>query len=122
MPSNTEKNQRIAKNTIFLYLRSFVVLLVSLYTSRVVLATLGVDDFGIYNVVGGMVAMLSCISGALSGSISRFITFELGRGEKHRLNTVFSTSVLIQLMLAGIFVSLIITGGCWFEFEDEHPC
>jgi len=114
MPSNAEKNQRIAKNTFFLYLRSFVVLLISLYTSRVVLATLGVDDFGIYNVVGGVVAMLSCISGALSGAISRFITFELGRGEKHRLNTVFSTSVLIQLMLAGILVSLVITGGGWF--------
>jgi O-antigen/teichoic acid export membrane protein len=114
MSSNIEKNRRIAKNTLFLYFRSFVVLLVSLYTSRVVLATLGVDDFGIYNVVGGVVAMLSCVSGALSGAISRFITFELGRGDKHRLNIVFSTSVLIQLMLAGVLVLLGITGGGWF--------
>nr|WP_320016126.1 lipopolysaccharide biosynthesis protein [uncultured Desulfobacter sp.] len=114
MSLNAEKNRRIAKNTIFLYLRSIVVLLVSLYTSRIVLATLGVDDYGIYNVVGGVVAMFSCISGALSGAISRFITFELGRGDKHRLSTVFSTSVLIQLMIAGILVSLVLTGGGWF--------
>lgn len=114
MPSNSEKSRRIAKNTFFLYLRSLVVLLISLYTSRVVLASLGVDDYGIYNVVGGVVAMFSSIAGALSGAISRFITFELGCGDKHRLNTVFSTSVLIQLMLAGILVSLIILGGGWF--------
>lgn len=114
MSSNAEKNGRIAKNTVFLYFRSIVVLLISLYTSRVVLATLGVDDFGIYNVVGGVVAMFSSISGALSGAISRFITYELGRGDKYRLITVFSTSVLIQLMLAGILVSLVITGGGWF--------
>lgn len=114
MSSNVEKNRRIAKNTIFLYLRSIVVLLISLYTSRVVLETLGVDDYGIYNVVGGVVTMFSCISGALSGAISRFITFELGRGDKHRLNTVFSTSVLIQIILAGILVSIVLTGGGWF--------
>ena len=79
-----------------------------------VLATLGVNDYGIYNIVGGVVAIFSCISGALSGATSRFITFELGRGDKHRLNTVFSTSVLIQLMLAVILVSLVLAGGGWF--------
>ncbi|WP_338667630.1 lipopolysaccharide biosynthesis protein [Pseudodesulfovibrio methanolicus] len=114
MSSNAGNSSRIAKNTIFLYLRSIVTLLVSLYTSRVVLATLGVDDFGIFNVVGGVVGMFASISGALSGAISRFLTFELGRGDKHRLNTVFSTSVLIQLILAAILVSLVLVGGGWF--------
>lgn len=114
MSSPSEKNRRIAKNTVFLYLRSIVILLVSLYTSRVVLAALGVEDYGIYNVVGGVVAMFSCISGALSGAISRFITFELGRGDKERLNAVFSSSVQIQAILALILVALVLVGGGWF--------
>ena len=114
MPSNSEKNTRIAKNTLVLYLRSILVLIVSLYTSRVVLATLGVEDYGIYYVVGGVVAVFSSISGSLSGAISRFLTFELGRGDESRLKTVFSTSVQIQVILALVIVALILTGGTWF--------
>lgn len=114
MASTAEKNNRIAKNTLVLYLRSVVVLLITLYTSRVVLATLGVDDYGIYFVVGGVVAVFSSISGSLTGAISRFITFELGRGDKDRLNTVFSTSIQIQAILALVIVALILAGGGWF--------
>ena len=89
MSSNSKKNSRIAKNALFLYLRSIVVLLIALYTTRVVLATLGVEDYGIYYVVGGVVAIFSSISSSMTGAISRFLTFELGREDKSRLKTVF---------------------------------
>jgi len=72
---NVINNQRIAKNTFLLYLRTIFVLAVSLYTSRLVLKVLGVDDYGIYQVVGGMVTMFGILSNALSAAISRFITF-----------------------------------------------
>lgn len=109
-----ENNKRIAKNTLLLYLRMLFMMLVSLYTSRVILNALGVEDFGIYNVVGGVVAMFSVISGSLSGSISRFITYELGRGDKSKLNKIFSASVTIQLLLSLIIVILIESVGVWF--------
>lgn len=78
MSQVTDNNKRIAKNTLLLYVRMLFMMIVSLYTSRVILNALGVEDFGIYNVVGGVVAMFSVISGSLSTAISRFITFELG--------------------------------------------
>ena len=81
MPNTSANNKRIAKNTLLLYFRTLFIMLVTLYTSRVVLNTLGVTDYGIYNVVGGVVAMFSVISGSLSSSISRFITYELGHGD-----------------------------------------
>ena len=74
MSQATDNNKRIAKNTLLLYIRMLFMMIVSLYTSRVILDALGVEDFGIYNVVGGVVAMFSVISGSLSASISRFIT------------------------------------------------
>ena len=97
MMTTTEQqnNKRIVKNTFFLYIRTLFVMAVSLFTSRVVLQTLGVDDFGIYNVVGGFVAMFSVVTGALSTSISRFLTFELGKGDVERLKVIFSTSLNI---------------------------
>lgn len=113
MSSNSKKNSRIAKNALFLYLRSIVVLLIALYTTRVVLATLGVEDYGIYYVVGGVVAIFSSISSSMTGAISRFLTFELGREDKSRLKTVFSTGVQIQVILALIIVSLILSVGAW---------
>ena len=82
MSQATDNNKRIAKNTLLLYIRMLFMMIVSLYTSRVILDALGVEDFGIYNVVGGVVAMFSVISGSLSASISRFITFELGKGDR----------------------------------------
>lgn len=87
---------------------------VSLYTSRVVLNALGVEDFGIYNVVGGVVAMFSVLSGSLSAAISRFITYELGKGNQENLNKIFSSAVTIQLGLAGIIILLAETIGIWF--------
>lgn len=91
-----------------------VTMLISLYTSRVVLETLGVEDFGIYNVVGGVVAMFSMLSGSLSAAISRFMTFELGKGDGEKLHRVFCSSVNIQLILSAIILVLSETVGLWF--------
>ena len=91
---NVINNQRIAKNTFLLYLRTIFVLAVSLYTSRLVLKVLGVDDYGIYQVVGGMVTMFGILSNALSAAISRFITFELGSGKAERLKRLSSQRLL----------------------------
>ena len=85
-----------------------------MYTSRVVLGSLGVEDYGIYNVVGGVVAMFSMLSGSLSAAISRFITFELGTGNKEKLKRVFSSSVTIQMGLSAIVLVLAETVGLWF--------
>lgn len=87
---------------------------VSLYTSRVVLNALGVEDFGIYNVVGGVVMMFTIISASLSSSISRFITYELGKGDTSKLRKIFSASLTIQLLLSLIIVILIESFGVWF--------
>ncbi len=113
-PSHAENTKRIAKNTLMLYVRMLFSMLVSLYTSRVVLNTLGVEDYGIYNVVGGFVAMFSIISNSLSASVSRFLTFELGRGDMQRLKEIFSTSLMIHLALAGIVFILAESIGIWF--------
>lgn len=112
--TSTVKNTRIAKNTILLYFRTMLTMVISLYTSRVVLQTLGVNDYGIYNVVGGFVAMFSIISGSLTSSISRFLTFELGRGEKERLAKIFTTSITIQLVLALLIVLVGEVFGYWY--------
>jgi O-antigen/teichoic acid export membrane protein len=97
-----------------LYVRMLVLMLVGLYTSRVVLEALGEDDMGIYSVVGGVVAMFTIISGALNSAVSRFITFEMGKGEKAQLNKVYSTAVTIQLILGAIVVILAEPIGIWF--------
>lgn len=117
LPMVTEEqqnNKRIAKNTLLLYFRMLVTMAVSLYTSRVVLQSLGVEDFGIYNVVGGVVAMFSMLSGSLSSAISRFITFVLGKNDLHMLERVFSSAVTIQIFLALIVFFLAETVGIWF--------
>lgn len=111
---HAENTKRIAKNTLMLYVRMLFSMLVSLYTSRVVLQALGVEDYGIYNVVGGFVAMFSLISSSLSSAVSRFITFELGRGDLQRLRDTFSTSLLIHFSLAAVVLVLAETVGVWF--------
>ena len=114
MIQSSENNKRIAKNTLLLYFRMLLLMVVSLYTSRVVLNALGVEDFGIYNVVGGVVAMFTVISGSLSAAISRFITFELGKGDGEGLKNTFSAAVTIQLLLSLVIVLLIESVGVWF--------
>jgi O-antigen/teichoic acid export membrane protein len=114
MQNQSANTKRIAKNTMMLYVRMLFGMLVSLYTSRVVLSTLGVEDFGIQGAVGGFVAMFSLISSSLSSSVSRFLTFELGKGDKESLKQVFSTSLLIHIALAIIVFLCIETFGVWF--------
>lgn len=114
MSDISANNKRIAKNTLVLYVRMLFSMLVSLYTSRVILQTLGVEDYGIYNVVGGVVSMFSVLSGSLSAAIGRFITFELGKGDIEKLKKVYSSSVTIQVCLALIVVALAEIIGVWF--------
>lgn len=117
MSDISENNKRIAKNTLLLYFRMLLTMAISLYTSRVVLHVLGIEDFGIYNVVGGVVAMFSVISGSLSAAISRFITYELGKGDKEKLVRIFSSSVTIQLGLGLVIIILAEVIGVWFLNE-----
>lgn len=114
MSNNSEANKRIAKNTMLLYIRMGVMMLISFFTARITLNALGVTDYGINNVVGGLVSMFSLISSSLSSSVSRFMTFGLGKGDKKELNTIFSTSVNIHIILAVIVVIAIETIGIWF--------
>lgn len=114
MSDTVQNNKRIAKNTILLYIRMLFIMIISLFTSRINLQSLGVEDFGIYNVVGGVVAMFSVFSGSLATAISRFITFELGKNNKDRLNKVFSTAVSIQILLAVFIIFIAEIAGVWF--------
>lgn len=110
-------SKRVAKNTVILYVRMVFMMLISLYTSRVILATLGVEDFGVYNVVGGMVSMFGILSASLSTAISRFITFSLGKGDKKELQRIFSTAIIIEVGLA-ILIGLLIEGiGVWYLYN-----
>lgn len=102
-----------------LYGRMFLMMLIGLYTSRVVLNALGVEDYGIYNVVGGLVTMFSMLSGSLSAAISRFITYELGKENQDKLSRIFSASVTIQLLLSLIIVILAELIGVWFLNEKN---
>ena len=97
-----------------LYVRMLFLMLVSLYTSRVVLGALGEEDYGIYNVIGGVVAMFTVISGALSSAVTRFITFGLARGDREELGRIYSTAVTVQLAIAAAVVLLAEPSGLWF--------
>lgn len=112
-----ENNKRIAKNTILLYIRMGMSLLVSLYTSRVILNTLGIDDFGIYNVVGGIVAMVGFLNASMSGATSRFLTFELGKGDFQRLKDTFSSAFIIHVGIALLVFIFAETIGLWFLYN-----
>ena len=107
-------NKRIAKNTIFLYIRMLVLMLVSLYTSRVVLAALGVEDYGIYNVVGGIVVLFTFINNAMVTSTQRYLNYELGRNDFLLAKKVFSISLNIHVLIALIILLLSETIGLWF--------
>lgn len=112
-----QNNKRIAKNTLFLYFRTLLVMAISLYTSRVILSALGVEDYGVYNVVGGAIAMFGVVSSALSAAISRFVTFELGKNDLDRLRKVFSTSVNIQIIISIAIVVVAESVGLWFLYN-----
>lgn len=107
-------NKTIAKNTLFLYFRMMFTMVVSLYTSRVILQKLGVEDYGIYQAVGGIVGFLSFINGALSTGSSRFLTYALGEGNMEKLKKTFSTTLNVHILLAILVVIVAETVGLWF--------
>ena len=110
----THDTKRIAKNTFFMYIRMFVMMLVSLYTSRVILNVLGVEDYGTYNVVGGVVSMFTLLTASMSASISRYLTFSLGKSDYETLRRVFSVSVEVQIAMAVVIVLAVEAVGVWF--------
>ena len=115
MSIETQANKkRIAKNTLLLYVRMILVMGVSLFTQRVVLDKLGATDYGIYGSVAGVVAMLGFLNGTLSTGTSRFLTYELGRGNFERLRSTFSTAFYSHLILAILVATVLLTGGIWF--------
>ena len=114
---SANNNKRIAKNTLLLYFRMIFMMAVSLFTSRVILNTLGIEDYGIYNVVGGVVAMFGFLNGSMSSATQRYITFALGKGDEKRLQTVFSTTLQIHTLIAAIIVILGETIGLWFLYN-----
>ncbi|MBO5847941.1 MAG: oligosaccharide flippase family protein [Bacteroidales bacterium] len=104
---------RIAKNTFFLYLRSFFVLLISLYTSRIILKALGVEDYGIYNVVGGLIGMVSFLTSSIAATYQRYFNYEMGRKNEIALTNIFKSSITVQLIFAIIIVIIAETFGLW---------
>lgn len=106
--------KRLAKNTLFMYIRMILIMVVSIYTSRVVLDKLGIDDYGLYNAVTSIVAMVTFLNTTLSTSTSRFLTYELGNGDLEKLQKTFSTSFYTHLALAVIIVLLLETVGLWY--------
>ena len=110
-------NRRIAKNTLFLYVRMMIVMGVSFATAGITLRILGEVDYGLNAVLGGVVAMFSFLNGALSGACSRYLTFELGKKNFTRLNEVFNAALVVQLGLAVIIVILSETIGLWFFYH-----
>lgn len=107
----SENSRRIARNTFLLYFRMLLLMFIGLFTSRVVLKSLGVDDYGVYNAVGGVVSMFTFVTASLSSAISRFLAVEIEKADKDRLKRVFSTGVLIQLGLSLLLVLLVETVG-----------
>lgn len=113
-------NKRIAKNTLLLYIRTFFTMFIALYTSRIVLQALGVNDFGIYNVIGGFVGMFSLISASLTSSTQRFITFELGKEKNSHPQKIFSTAITIHVLLAILIIIIAESVGIWFLNEKMN--
>lgn len=118
MQNQSANNKRIAKNTLLLYIRMLLGMLVSLYTFRVVLQTLGVEDYGVYNVVGGIITMFTFMNSAMSSATSRYITFELGRGDINQLKKVFSATIQIHILISLLIFILGESIGLWFLMNE----
>lgn len=114
--SDSSANKRIAKNTVFMYIRLFTTMFIGLYTSRIVLLTLGVSDYGLYSIVGGVLAMFTFISGSLSGATSRFFNVEMGRPDGD-VNRSFNINLVLHTGLAGIILLLAETIGLWYIYS-----
>lgn len=114
MPETSSNNKRIAKNTLVLYVRMLFLMAINLYSSRLVLATLGITDYGIYNVVGGFVALFTMVSGTMATATQRFLSFEIGKGTQENITRLFSTSMMIHIFLSCIIIVIAETVGLWF--------
>lgn len=117
MSELSENKRRLIKNTLYLYARMLVLMIIGLFTSRIVLSSLGEVDFGLINVVGGITAMFGFLNGCLGAATSRFITFELGRQDNVALNKVFNTALIVHIAIAIIIVILCETVGLWFFYN-----
>ena len=117
MVLDVDKNKRIAKNTILLYIRSVFLLFITLYSSRLTLNVLGVEDYGIYQVVGGVVTMFSMISSTLNAASQRFITYSLGENDLEKVKKVFSTCITLHLLLGVILAVIVEVAGLWFLYN-----
>lgn len=117
MTDTAANNRRIAKNTIFLYFRMLITMLVALYTSRVILDSLGIVDFGIYNVVGGMVTMFAFFSSSLSNATQRFLNFKLGENDAEGTNHVFNLSLLIYFIISFVVLIAAEIIGLWLLYN-----
>lgn len=114
MSTQTENNKRIAKNTLLLYGRMLLTVGISFYSTRLILANLGIDNYGIYNVIGGFISMFYMITSNMTQAVGRFLTFELGTGNEKKLQQTFATSINILLLLSLIVVLIAETIGLWF--------
>ena len=110
---NTTNTKRIAKNTLLLYFRMILVSVVSLFTTRIMLEQLGVENFGIYNVVGGIVGFLGMLNGSMTSATQRFLAFELGSGDVKSYNRVFSMLLTIFIALSVILMIIALAIGPW---------
>ena len=117
MSDTSANNKRIAKNTLMLYVRMLFTMAVSLFTSRVVLQTLGVEDYGVFSVVGGVITMFAFINGGMVSSTQRYLNFEIAKGNAERLRSVFNTALQIHVLIALVIIILGETVGLWFLLE-----
>ena len=116
----TQNYKRIAKNALFLYFRMIIIMAVSFYTIRVVLDTLGVTDFGLYNLVASFVIIMAFLNNTLTAGTQRFLTFEIGKNDLVKLKQTFSTAMLIHIALAFIILIIGETIGLWFLYEKMN--
>ena len=107
-------NKRIARNTMLLYIRMLIMMIVSLYTSRVVLEVIGVTDYGIYNVVGGIVSMLGFLNSSMSNAVQRFLSFEMGKGADGKVSHIFNIAMLAHLFIAIVVLIILEIAGTWY--------
>ena len=112
--SNYEKNKRIAGNTVFLFVRMLLMMFIGLFTSRIILSTLGEFDYGTFNAVGGVVSFCAILTGSVSAAITRFLAYSLGEGDPDKTHRVFSAGVIIQLLMCVVVGLIVETAGLWW--------
>lgn len=113
-------NQKLAKNTVFLYIRMIVVMLITFFTTRILLSTLGIEDFGIYNVVCGFVTMFSFLNTSMANGVQRFYSFAIGKNDPQSISKIFTLAAIIQLIIAIIIIVIVETVGIWYLYNKMN--